>query len=136
MDLDFVVIADYASTTNDGKLIVGGIFDAIWIQELPAVQPFMTVVLRIQAHPGEEGGHQVRVRLVDPDGHEVIGALEAPIVFAELDPIDGGTAQIILELVSVTLATEGRHGIDVFLDGRFERTTALFVRKAPAPPAE
>jgi hypothetical protein len=136
MDLDFAVIADYATNTNDGKLIVGGIFDTIWVPEVPAVQPFMTVVLRIQAHPGEEGGHQVRVRLVDPDGHEVIGALEAPILFAELDPIDGGTAQLILQLAGVTLNSEGRHGIDVFLDGRFERTIALFVRRAPAPPAE
>ena len=136
MDLDFAVIADYASNTNDGKLNIGGIFDTVWAGEFPAVQPFMAVVLRIQAHPGEEGGHQVRVRLVDPDGHEIVESLEAPIMFAELDPIDGGTAQLILQLAGVTVPAEGRYGVDVFLDGRYERTIALFVRKAPAPPAE
>ena len=136
MDLDFAVIADYAANTSDGKLVIGGIFDTVWAQELPAVQPFMAVVLRIAAHPGEEGGHDVRVRLVDPDGHELIGPMEAPIMFAELDPIDGGTAQLILQLAGVTLPSAGRHSVDVFLDGRFERSVALFVREAPAGPAE
>ena len=136
MDLDFAVIADYAATTTDGKLMIGGIFDTIWVNEVPAVQPFMSVVLRIRAHPGEEGGHEVRVRLVDPDGHEVIEGLDAPLMLAELDPLDGGTAQLILQLVGVELGSEGRHGVDVFLDGRFERTVDLFVKKAPAPPDE
>ena len=52
MDLDFAVIADYAATTTDGKLMIGGIFDTIWVNEVPAVQPFMSVVLRLRAHPG------------------------------------------------------------------------------------
>jgi len=136
MDLDFAVIADYASNTNDGKLVIGGIFDTIWVNEFPAIQPFMTVVLRIRAHPGEEGGHEVRVRLVDPDGRDVITSLDAPIMFAELDPIDGGTAQMVLQLVGVELASEGRHAVDVFLDGRFERSVALFIKKALPSEAE
>jgi hypothetical protein len=136
MDLDFGVIADYAANTNDGKLVIGGIFDTIWVTEFPAIQPFMTVVLRIRAHPGEEGGHEVRVRLVDPDGRDVITSLEAPIMFAELDPLDGGTAQLVLQLAGVELGSAGRHAVDVFLDGRFERTIALFVRKRPTPEAE
>ena len=136
MDLELAVIADYAANTSDGKLVIGGIFDTIWVQELPAVQPFMAVVMRIRAHPGEEGGHDVRVRLVDPDGHEVIEGLDAPLMLAELDPLDGGTAQMILQLAGVQFENHGRHSIDLFLDGRFERSLPLFVRKAPASPDE
>lgn len=135
MDLDFAVIADYAANTSDGKLVVGGIFDTIQTAELPAVQPSMAVILRIRAHPGEEGGHEVRVRLVDPDGHDIIAGLEAPILFTELDPLDGGTAQLVLQLAGLSFASTGRHGLDVFLDGRFERTIPLYIRKAPAPTA-
>ena len=136
MDLDLATIADYSANTSEGKLVIAGVFDTIWVQELPAVQPFMSVVLRIRAHAGEEGGHDVRVRLVDADGQDVIPVMEGQIMFAELDPLDGGTAQLILQLAGTEIESTGHFSVDVFLDGRFERSIPLFVKKAPDQPEE
>jgi hypothetical protein len=136
MDIEFAVIADYASTTSDNKLVVGGIFDTIYAQEMPASHPFMALAIRVRAHPGEAGRHAVMVRLVDPDGTEVIQALDAPFEIGGVDPLEGATADLVLQLAGVPLETFGRHSFDVFIDGRFEKGIMLSVRRAPEPSAD
>jgi hypothetical protein len=135
MDIEFAVIADYAATTNENKLVIGGIFDTLYAREMPASHPFMVLALRVRAHPGEAGHHQVVVRLVDPDGAEVIQPLEAPLEIGGLDPLEGGTADLVLHLAGVPFGTFGRHGFDILLDGRFERSVQLTVRQAPPEPS-
>ena len=128
MDVEFAVLADYAAGTNDGKLVVGGIFDTLHVARLPASHPLMTVAVRIRAHPGEEGSHRVRVRVVDPDGEEIVPSMDAEVTLPTLDPSEGGTAQIVMQIAGARFAKAGRHGVDVFVDGRFERTILLSVQ--------
>jgi hypothetical protein len=136
MDIEFAVIADYAATTNENKLVVGGIFDTIYAPETPATHPFMALAIRVHAHPGEAGRHAVMVRLVDPDGTEVIQPLDAPFEIGGVDPLEGGTADLVLQLSGVPFETFGRHSFDILVDGRFEKSVALSVRKAPEAPGD
>lgn len=135
MDIEFAVIADYAANTDEGKLIVGGIFDTIFVRELPANHPVMVIALRLHAHPGEEGGHDVRVRIVDPDGAEIVPPMDAHVQIESLDPVDGGSAQLVMQLMGVPLAKAGGHGVDILIDGRFEKSVPLSVRVAPQQPS-
>jgi hypothetical protein len=132
MEIEFAVLADYAANTDEGKLVVAGIFDSVYAPQLPVHHPMMAVAMRVRAHPGEEGPHDVRVRIVDPDGREVVPPMDAHVVFESLDPLDGGTAQLVMQIMGTPLSVPGRHSVDVLIDGRFEKSIPLVVRVAAA----
>jgi hypothetical protein len=132
MEIEFAVIADYAANTDEGKLIVAGIFDSIYAPQLPVHHPTLAVAMRLRAHPGEEGVHEVLVRIVDPDGGEVVPPMEAHVAFESMDPLEGGTAQMVMQVMGTPLAMTGRHSVDVLIDGRFEKSIPLVVRVAAA----
>jgi len=84
------LIADYAAQTNDGKLIVAGIFDTLFcLGDTPFRHPHMAVAIRIHLHPGEAPKHQIRMKLVDPDGVDTVPELEGEFEVPVVDPTAG-----------------------------------------------
>jgi hypothetical protein len=132
MNVDLAALADYASETRDGKLIAAGIFDRIAPPTIPWQHPTMYIALRLHVHPGEEGTHALRIRLVDPDGNELM-SMDGDTTIGEIDPVEGTTVQLVLGLNNVVFNTAGRHGFDLFIDGRYEHSLSLTVAEAPAP---
>lgn len=126
MDVEFALLADYAAVTNDGKLTAAGIFDRVTPPQLPWQHPTMFIALRVLVHPGEEGEHKVRIRLVDPDGTEIV-ALDADSAVPTVDPVEGARLQFVLALNNLVFPAAGRYGFDVFLDGRYEHSVPLVI---------
>lgn len=63
MDLKFALLADHATLTRDGKLVIVGDFDAITAPKLPATHPQFFVVVRFQASITEgTGSHRLDSR--------------------------------------------------------------------------
>lgn len=91
----------------------------------------MHLALRVHFHSGEEGEHKVKIRLVNPDGVEVVG-LDADAMVDKLDSLEGGSVQLVLGLNNVPFKTAGRHAFDIFLDGRYEHTIPLLVETPAA----
>jgi len=133
VNVDLALLADYAAVTNEGKLIAAGIFDRLRPPQLPWHHPTMCIALRVHFHPGEEGGHKIGIRLVDPDGTQIV-SLDGDATVAAMDPVEGGTAQLVLNLNNVPFKMKGRHSFDVFLDGRYEHSIALVLDERPASP--
>ena len=48
MNVDFAVVCDYAIVDQYGKLSVLGIFQHIWVPQLPAVHPRLHLVIRLK----------------------------------------------------------------------------------------
>ena len=128
MNVELALLADYAAVTNEGKLVAAGIFDLLRPPALPWQHPTMFIALRIHFHPGEEGPHKVDMRLVDPDGAEMV-SLQGEADVAKGDPLDGANIQMVLSLNNIPFKATGRHAFDVFLDGRYEHTIPLRVMK-------
>ena len=82
MHVDLALVCDYAIIDQYGKLSVLGIFEHIWVHQFPVVHPRLHLVLRLKGRRTEIGDHQVRIRLVDEDGHEVISG-DGTVSFAE-----------------------------------------------------
>lgn len=131
MQVTLAVLADYAATTEQGKLVIAGVFETINAPVLPATHPMMALAVRIVASPGEESDHKLTLRLVDPDGNEVIPALNGDISFGEIHPTEGGRAQIILNMPGVRFTKAGPHRMDILIDGRLEHSIDLCVRQVP-----
>lgn len=131
MNVELALLADYAAVTKEGKLVAAGIFDVLLSPTLPWKQPTMYIALRVRFHPGEEGAHKIRLRLVDPDGTEIV-SLGADVTVGAGDPLEGSSIQAVLSLNNISLKVEGRHAFDIFLDGRYEHTVPLRVKRAPS----
>lgn len=130
MNVELALLADYAAVTNEGKLVAAGIFDILAPPRLPWHHPTMFIALRIHFHPGEEGSHKIKLRLVNPDGAEIV-SLDADAVVGEGDPLEGSNIQLVLSLNNITFEVVGRHAFDLFLDGRYEHTVPLRVTTRP-----
>jgi hypothetical protein len=133
MRVDLAVLADYATTTQDQKLVIVGVFDTILLTELPAAHRSLHLALRVCFGPADSGPHTLVVRLVDPDGHEIIPALKAGFSADIPDDSDAeGALQMVLEIGNVPFTVAGPHAVDILLDDRYEETVPFRIKKIPA----
>jgi len=133
MRVDLAVLADYATTTQDQKLVIVGVFDTILVPDLPAAHGSLHLAPRVCCGPADSGPHTLVVRLVDPDGHEVIPAVQAG--FSADVPEDSdteGTLQMVLEIGNVPFTAVGPHAVDILVDGRHEETVPFRIARLPA----
>ncbi len=127
MKVDLALLADYAEVSQrGGKLIVCGIFDRISLADLEAVHPRMALALKLVSDPGEKSVHHLSVRFVDPDGGDVVPAMEGEV---ELKAEGGSerSVNLILDLNLVKFGTAGPHSFDVFIDGELQQQVPLNV---------
>jgi len=126
VNIELALLSDYAAVMGDGKLMAAGIFDRLTPLKMPWQHPTMYVSLRVHLHPGEEPRHHFKIRLVDPDGAEIV-ALDGDAEVAVVEPLEGANLQLVLALNNVPFRAYGRHAFDIFLDGRYEYTIPLVV---------
>lgn len=128
MRITLAAIADWAATTDKGKLVIGGVFDTVRVSELPARHPMMVLALRMTAQPGEAPVHQVSVRMVDPDGENVVPEITGRVQLGQLAHEEGAGMQFVLHMPNVPLSMEGPHAVDIFVDGMHLQSLPLYVR--------
>lgn len=132
MQVDLAVLADYAAVTQEGKLVIAGIFDRVVASRMPWQHPSMSLVFRMSVEPGEVREHALHLQCVDPDGAEVIPALEQRVVAGVDDVLAGGTANFIFGVGGIVFSRPGRHHFEIFIDGEHVRSVPFEV--VPAAP--
>lgn len=128
MKVNLAVLADYASVTREGKLVIAGIFNVVNAPRLPWVQPAMTLVFTLNVSSEEEGVHAVAVRSFDPDGQEFASRFEAQVEAANVDFLDGASLNFLLGLNALALSKYGRHRFDLFVDDGYVESIAFMVK--------
>lgn len=71
MQVSFALFADAANLSQEGKLNVLGVFDAVQVATLPTVHPRAHLVLRLKGGRADVGTHTVTLRWVNPEGVEL-----------------------------------------------------------------
>jgi hypothetical protein len=66
MHIQFALFADAANVSQEGKLNILGVFDALQVAVLPSLHPRATFVLRVKATPEDEGEHEVGLSWLNP----------------------------------------------------------------------
>ena len=107
MHVSFALFADAANLSQEGKLNVLGVFDALQVQTLPAIHPRACLVVHLKGTAVDIGTHTVGFRWLNPSGQELWnstgelgvgppapGAVEMDLpLIAQLDlPLDGAGA--------------------------------------------
>jgi hypothetical protein len=119
MEVRLAVLADYAAVTDQGKLVIAGIFDTITAPGLPSAHSRVSLALRVHLLPEEGTEHNLSVRYVDPDGNTLLdfgGPIPAP---PQVDAEHGSNAQLVINFEPLPLEAYGRHAFEVFVDDEY-----------------
>ena len=122
MHVSFALFADAANLSQEGKLNILGVFDALQVASLPAIHPRAHLVVHLKGTSADIGTHTVNFRWLNPDGSELwnssgdlnVGA--PPPGAAEMDlPL---IAQVDLPMdaaggYTMAIAVDGKHTVDV-----------------------
>lgn len=127
MHVSFALFADAANISQEGKLNVLGVFDALQVATVPAVHPRATMIVRIKALPDDAGRHMLAFAWLSPDGEEIwssSGELEVGT------PPPGATELDVPVIASIDLPIQqiGTHVMRVSLDGDLCAELLLHVR--------
>lgn len=122
MHVSFALFADAANLSQEGKLNVLGVFDALHVASLPAVHPRAHLVVHFKGSGVDTGTHTVNFRWLSPSGHELwsstgdlnigppppgVAEMDLPLI-AQLDlPMDSVGAY------TMAIAIDGNHTVDV-----------------------
>ena len=133
MKLQFGLLADHATLSVGGKLILVGVFDNVMIREKtePVPIPTCDMVLRIEAHVTEGSDHTLRIHLVTEDGDAVIKPIEAPLKFQMEAPGRPMIAGFIMKFQDLKVPHLGDYSFDILVDGHHLGGVPMYVLPVP-----
>ncbi len=135
MNIQVAVLCE-AVTEDNGKLNLLGAFDTIYARALPAIHPQCAVALRITFSDSDEGSHELRLNLVDADGHSLMPDLPPmPVKVALPSDMHFGTQNFLFTFQQLKFEQPGLYSMEVAFDGRVQASIPLLVRHLPAPQA-
>jgi hypothetical protein len=127
MHVSFALYCDAANISQEGKLNILGVFDALQIGALPAVHPRATLVVRLKADQGDEGMHALSFGWMSPNRVEIwssSGEIEVgtpPQGASELDiPV--------IAAIDLPIQEAGPHTMRIELDREMRAEIVLHVR--------
>jgi hypothetical protein len=137
MHISFAVFADGANLSQEGKLIVLGVFDALAVGGFPTLHPRTHFVVRLKGTAEDTGPHTLTFSWVNPDGDSLwssdgeLNVAPGPNPAMEMD-------LPIIAVIDLPLNMPGIYTMQVSLDGDVTAEVPLHVSNAaqvvmPAP---
>ena len=132
MHVAFALFADAANVSQEGKLNILGVFDALQVGTLPAMHPRATLVVHLKGTALDVGSHKVTLNWLSPSGNELwssegeLGVATPPQGVLEMD------FPLIAQL-DLPLDQSGGYVMRVGLDGDTRAEVTLEVRIPGVP---
>lgn len=128
MEIDLALLADAATIDASGKLNILGVFDRIQSGDFPARHGRVALVLRFSGGMQEAGEHEVAIRLVGPDGDEVVG-LDGTLQVGPGPGAVGGAIRVphVLNLDGLVFPSAGSYTFEIRVDGEHHLSLPLAV---------
>jgi hypothetical protein len=126
MYCSFALFADAANLSQEGKLNVLGVFDALHVASVPAVHARATLVVRLKASPDDAGTHALALTWIAPGGDEIWSSNGEVEVHAQAP----GATEVdipVIAAIDLPIAEGGMHVMRVELDGDIEAEVGLHV---------
>ena len=130
MNIEAFLLCD-AATNRQGRLNVLGVFDDIFVKQMPAVYPACAVAVRIRFEKIEEGSHPVKILIIDEDGKSISPKLEGNISVKVAKGADSVAINSILNIMRLKFEKYGRYRIDLTVDNQLKGCLPFCVREAP-----
>jgi hypothetical protein len=131
MQVTFAVFADSANLSQEGKLNVLGVFDALQVGSLPAVHPRAHLVVHLKGTVTDVGRHTVTLRWINPKGSELwtstgeLNVGQPPAGVTEMD-------LPLIAQIDLPIDAAGPYQMTISLDERQSAQVPVQVRTIPA----
>lgn len=129
MHISFAVFADGANLSQEGKLNVLGVFDALAVGGFPSVHPRTHFVVRLKGGAEDTGAHRLGFSWVNPDEESLwssdgeLNVAPGPNPAFEMD-------LPIIAVIDLPLNMPGLYSMQVSLDGNLVSEVRLHVSSA------
>jgi hypothetical protein len=127
MQVSFALFADAANLSQEGKLNVLGVFDAVHAASFPSIHPRATLVVRLKGSPADAGTHTMGLRWHNPAGTELWSSSAELTVGV---PPAGHSPELdmpVIAAVDLPLDMPGDYRMLVDLDGTARTDVTLHV---------
>ncbi len=129
MQVSFALFADAANLSQEGKLNILGVFDALQVGSLPAVHARAYMVVRLKGSVADAGTHTMALRWLSPSGQELWSSTGELNVGAP----PSGVGEMDLPLIAaidLPLDVIGSYSMEIALNDVMHANIALHVRSA------
>jgi hypothetical protein len=125
--ISFAVFADAANLSQEGKLNVLGIFDAVQVSGFPTVHPRTHFVLRLKGGMQDVGDHTLTFRWTNPRGDELWQSTGNLQLNAGTRPSAIEVDLPVVAVVDLPLDVAGQYAMHVELNNQPVTQVPLFV---------
>ena len=139
MQVSFALFADAANLSQEGKLNILGVFDAVQVGALPTVHRRASLVVHLKGDESDAGVHSLTLRWLSPTGEELWNTQGQ--VEVQSAPANGAGMDLpLIAAVDLPLDQPGAYAMHIAVDDMPSAQVALHVRTASAsfgavPPA-
>jgi hypothetical protein len=126
MHISFAIFADAANLSQEGKLNILGVFDAVQVAGLPTIHPRSHIVVRLKANGDDIGQHKLTFRWLSPYEEELWSSTGEMNVAPSPNPVFEVDLPIIA-VVDLPLNVAGQYTMQVTLDGEVTASARLLV---------
>jgi len=114
LKFNYGFLCDIAHVGSDGKISILGMFDNINAKQFPATHPRMCIFVNWL---GDEGTYKTTMRLIAPDGSEVIPVQKMEVRI----PRSGNRTNMIAELNQIQLKSTGTYHFELCVEGQADK---------------
>jgi len=127
MQVSFALFADAANLSQEGKLNILGVFDAVHVGQFPALHPRATLVVRLKSSSADAGSHDLSLQWVNPRGN-VLWSSSAELAI-QPPPNQGADMDMpVIVQIDLPLDVVGDYAMLIELDGVRHGEAVLHVR--------
>ncbi len=132
MQTSFALFADAANISQEGKLNILGIFDALHVTQFPSVHPRAALVVRLKASAADAGQREFTMRWINPEGDELWNS-SAQLTIEQPPPHAYEVDIPLIMSVDLPLDRPGDYYLIVEVDGEEHTLTRLYVGSVQVP---
>ena len=133
MQVAFALFADAANLSQEGKLNILGVFDAVQVGALPTVHRRASLVVHLKGDEMDAGVHTLTLRWLSPSGEELWNT-QGQVEVQTAPPPGTGMDLPLIAAVDLPLDQPGSYAMQIAVDDRPSASVALHVRSAGPPP--
>src|SRR5688572_21211967 len=129
MNVTFALFADAANMSQEGKLNILGVFDAVQVGSMPALHPRAHLVVRLKGTPEDVGLHRISFRWINPGGVELWsteGQVELAAPPAAVTEVDIP----LIAAIDLPLDLPGAYTMRIMVNEATHAEVPLYVRAA------
>ena len=130
MEIELFTLCDYAQD-NNGKLTIVGTFDRLYARSFPVVHSHMSVVTRLRFPAEKEGHHQIKIRLTDNEGKEMLQPVEGSFTTSLTSGMLYAPVNLVFNFINIQFKSAGRYAFEMYVDGEWQSGLSLFIMQMP-----